>query len=299
MSKSDSFSTSERFHWLIPKDLAGTVRADSLIKRNLPGLSQRSRGELFSKNYVRINGYPVAKGDRVGPGDCLEIELPGPLIPFQVSNPVPRPLVVFEDQSLLVVVKPGLVPTHPLSPFETATLANALIIYWPQLVGVGNKPLEPGLVHRLDNGTSGLLVVALNQKVWSQLKKDLAARRWHKTYRALVEGIISKPMPISLPLAHDPTDNRKMKCIRGTGDTHRGRVYRALTQVRPLTRHKDFTLVEVQLVTGVTHQIRAHLSSQGHPIIGDTLYGSLAGEKLGLPPGRFFLHAYQLSLSHP
>jgi 23S rRNA pseudouridine1911/1915/1917 synthase len=299
LSKSHFVSTPERFLWLIPKELTGTVRADSLLKKNFPSLSQRSREELFSKHCVRINGRPVAKGFRACPGDSLEIEIPGPLSPFQTADPVPRPLVVFEDQFLLVSVKPGLVPTHPLSPFETGTLANALTAYWPQLVGVGNKPLEPGLVHRLDSGTSGLLVVARTQEAWDQLKKDLAARRWQKTYRALIEGIISEPRTISLPLAHDPTDNRKMKVIRGPGEPHRGRVYRALTQVQPLTPYKNTTLVEVQLITGVTHQIRTHLSFQGHPIIGDTLYGSQASEQLGLPPGRFFLHAYQLSLPHP
>jgi 23S rRNA pseudouridine1911/1915/1917 synthase len=299
LSKSNSVSTPERFHWLIPKDLAGTVRADSLLKRNLPGLSKRSRGELFSKNCVRINGRPVAKGFRACPGDFLEIELPEPLSPFQVSDQVLRPLVVFEDHSLLVVVKPGLVPTHPLSPLETATLANALIAHWPQIIGVGSKPLEPGLVHRLDNGTSGLLVVALTHGAWLRLKKDLTARRWEKTYRALVEGILLESMTISLPLAHDPTDKRKMKVIRGPQDTRRGRVYRALTQVRPLTCYKNTTLIEVQLITGVTHQIRAHLAFRGHPVIGDALYGSQAGEKLGLSPGRFFLHAYQLSFPHP
>ena len=84
-------------------------------------------------------------------------------------------------------------PTHPLSPFETGTLANALVSHWPQIVGVGNKPLEPGLVHRLDKGTSGLLAVALEQTTWLQLKKDLGAKRWTKTYQALVEGVFSKP----------------------------------------------------------------------------------------------------------
>lgn len=241
----------------------------------------------------------MAKGFRASPGDHLEVEIPGPLSPFQDSVQVPRPLVVFEDQSLLIVVKPGLIPTHPLSPFETGTLANALISTWPQLIGVGNKPLEPGLVHRLDNGTSGLLAIALTNEAWLQLKKDLTARRWKKTYRALVDGTILEPMPISLPLAHDPADDRKMKVVRGREETYRGRVYRAVTQVRPLIRYKNYSLIEVQLITGVTHQIRAHLSSQGHSIVGDTLYGSRSGEKLGLLPGRFFLHAHYLSLPHP
>ena len=130
-------------------------------------------------------------------------------------------------------------PTHPLSPFETGTLANILVTHWPQMVGVGNKALEPGLVHRLDSGTSGLLVVALKQAVWERLKKDLGARKWEKTYQALIEGVFPKPMTISLPLAHDPSDDRKMKVIRSPGDKRRGRVYRAITQVRPLKRFKN------------------------------------------------------------
>ena len=225
--------------------------------------------------------------------------MPGPLTPFQSSGPFPRPLTVYEDHSLLVVVKPALVPAHPLSPFETGTLAHALVAAWPQVLQVGHKPLEPGLVHRLDLGTSGLMAVALTHQSWLQMKKDLAARKWRKTYQALIEGFISKPLSVSFPLAHDPTDERKMKIINGPGDYRRGRVYQAVTLVRPLSRYSDSTLVEVDLITGVTHQIRVHLAVQGLPLIGDTLYGSRLGERLGLPPGRIFLHAAGLSLPHP
>jgi 23S rRNA pseudouridine1911/1915/1917 synthase len=280
-------------------DLTGTVRADNLINRNLPSLSRRIREELFSKKAVRINGRPIAKGFKVSAGDRLEVELPGTLSLFPVPDQVPRPSVIFEDQTLLILEKPGLVATHPLSPFETGTLVNALVFHWPRLIGIGTKSLEPGLVHRLDKGTSGLLVVALEQVSWLQLKKDLGAKRWRKTYRALVEGTISKSMTISLPLAHDPTDDRKMKGILKPADTRRGRIFKAITQVRPIKGFKQHTLVETQLITGVTHQIRAHLSFQGHPVVGDTLYGSKSGQTFGLPLNRFFLHAYQLSLPHP
>jgi 23S rRNA pseudouridine1911/1915/1917 synthase len=299
LSKSISFRTPERFHWLIPKDATGTIRADHLLRQNLPGLSQRSRNDLFLKKFVRVNGRPVAKGYRISPGDVLEIEIPGSLSPFQGSTQLAKPLVAYEDQTLLVIVKPGLLPTHPISPLETETLAHTLVASWPQLLKVGNKPLEPGMVHRLDRGTSGLLAVALTQPAWLKLKKDLASGKWQKTYQALVEGRIQNPLTISWPLAHDPLDNRKMKVIRRPNDSHRGRVYKALTVVRPLHRYRKTTLIEVDLITGVTHQIRIHLSTQGHPLIGDTLYGSTLGEKLGLSAGRFFLHAAELSLPHP
>ncbi|MGC1404493.1 MAG: RluA family pseudouridine synthase [Thermodesulfobacteriota bacterium] len=299
MSKTKPGCTPKRFQWLIPKDLAGAVRVEVWLKEYLPDFSRRIIRELFPGGGVRVNGRPVSKGFRVSPGDHLEVEIPGSWNSFPVPEQTPKPSVVFEDQTFLVMEKPGLVPSHPLSPFETGTLANALVSNWPQTIGVGNKPLEPGLVHRLDSGTSGLLVAALEQGVWVQLKKDLAAKKWEKTYQALVEGVLQDPLTISLPLAHDSGDKRKMKVLRDPGGKYRGRVYRAITQVQPLIKYNHHTLVDVKLITGVTHQIRAHLAFQGHPIAGDILYGAKPAEKLGLPPGRFFLHARHLSLPHP
>jgi 23S rRNA pseudouridine1911/1915/1917 synthase len=299
LSKPVSIKTPERFQWLIPPEFAGTVRADSLLKRCLPTLSQRSRKELFLNKGVRINGRPVSKGFKASPGDKLEIECPGPLDPFQNPAQEARPLIAYEDQALLIVVKPGLIHTHPLNHFERGTMVQTLAAYWPRILKVGNKPLEPGLVHRLDHGTSGLLAVALTPQAWVRLKKDLAAGKWRKTYRALVSGVISETLTLSRPLAHDPQDERKMKVLQGSGDPRRGRAYKAITTIRPLTRYPKATLVDIDLITGVMHQIRVHLSAQGHPLIGDALYGSPYGQELGLPPGRFFLHASELSLPHP
>lgn len=296
MIKPDSASHPQRFQWQSPQT---AIRADALIKTKYPDLSRRIREALFSKNLVRINGRPVAKGAAVSPGDLLEVEIPGPLGPFPIPEPTFKPKVFFEDRNFRVLEKPGLVPTHPLSPFETGTLANALAFYWPQTLGVGIKPLEPGLVHRLDQGTSGLLVVASSQEAWTRLKKDLTGRRWEKTYLALVEGTIPEAITLTFGLAHDPGDPRKMKVIRTPRDTHRGRVYRAVTRILPKSGFKNRTLIEVQLITGVSHQIRVHLASQGHPVVGDTLYGSDSGPNLGLAPGRFFLHAGHLALPHP
>ncbi len=284
---------------MVPTDQVGTVRADILVHRKLPVLSRRIREELFSIKAVRINGRPVAKGFKVTSGDHLEIDLPRPLTPFPLSDQAPRPFIIFEDQTLLIIEKPGLMPTHPLSPFESGTLINTLVFHWPQLIGVGTKTLEPGLVHRLDTGTSGLLVVALEQASWLQLKKDLGAKKWTKTYQALVEGTFPEPATISLPLAHDPTDDRKMKGILKKNDRRRGRIFQAITRVHPIKIFKRHTLVEIQLITGVTHQIRAHLSFHGHPVVGDALYGAKSGQELGLPLNRFFLHASALSLPHP
>jgi 23S rRNA pseudouridine1911/1915/1917 synthase len=289
----------KRFRWLVSKDPAGTVRIDILIKNKLPGLSRRILGELFSKQSIRINGRPAVKGGKASPGDLLEVVLPGPLNPFPAPDQSPRPPVYYEDSSLLVTEKPGLTPTHPLSPFETGTMTNTLVSHWPQVIGIGNKPLEPGLVHRLDKGTSGLIAIALSPEAWSELKKDLAARKWEKIYLAFIEGIIPQPLTLSLPLSHDSTDYRKIKVVGDPKEAHRGRIYLAETRIRPIRQFKTHTLLEVRLITGVTHQIRVHLAFLGHPVAGDTLYGSKGDVDLGLPSGRLFLHAHKLSLPHP
>jgi 23S rRNA pseudouridine1911/1915/1917 synthase len=256
-------------------------------------------GELFSKQCVRRNDRPVAKGEKVCPGDVLEITLPGPLNPFPIPEQGPIPQIYYEDTSLLVLEKPGRMATHPLSPFETGTLANFLISHRPQVTGIGNKPLEPGLIHRLDTGTSGLLAIALTQPAWIQLKQDLSAGCWEKTYLTLVEGIIREPMTFSQPLSHDPQNKRMMKVIQTSQEAHRGRVYAAETRINPLKTYQAHTLLEVHLITGVTHQIRVHLAFQGHPVVGDALYGSAWCARFGLPPDRLLLHAGRLSLPHP
>jgi 23S rRNA pseudouridine1911/1915/1917 synthase len=275
------------------------VRIDVLLRKKLPGLSRRILGELFTKGCVRRNDRPAAKGEKVCPGDVLEIILPGPLNPFPIHDKAPVPKIFYQDSSLLILEKPGGIPAHPLSPFETGTLANILISHWPQVTGIGDKPLEPGLVHRLDTGTSGLLAIALTQPAWIRLRQDLSAGGWKKIYLALAEGIIREPMTLCLPLSHDPKNKRRMKVIQTSKEARRGRLYEAETLLKPLKTYQSHTLLEIHLLTGVTHQIRVHLAFQGHPVVGDTLYGSTSGYNLRLPPNRLLLHAGQLSLPHP
>lgn len=299
MRKFDKVLRPERFQLTLPSDFKGTVRADQLLKIHFPYLSRRIGQDLFIQKAVRINGRPVARGYRPSAGDTFEILLPAPPGPFPLSDPSLSLPVIFKDDDLLIIEKPGGIPTHPLSPFEKGTVANSLMALFPEMGGVGEKPLEPGLVHRLDRGTSGLLALARNEKSWIQMKEDLIRRRWKKTYWALVEGVLKEALTISLPLAHDPGDDQKMKVIRSEKDKKRGRVYQALTRVRPQKVFGDHTLVAIDLITGVMHQIRVHLSAIGLPIMWDTLYGAQTLAPPLLPPKRFFLHAGRLSLPHP
>jgi 23S rRNA pseudouridine1911/1915/1917 synthase len=288
-----------RFRWLVSNNPAGTGRLDALLRKQFPGLSRRNLQELFSNHCVLINDRPAAKGARVSPGDLLEVTLPGPLNPFPIPDSAPPLKVYYQDSSLLILEKPGRIPAHPLNPFEKGTLANILISQWPQVIGIGNKPLEPGLVHRLDTGTSGLMAIALTRPAWNQLKRDLSAGNWRKIYLALAEGTIRDPVAIHHSLSHDPKNKRKMKVLRTEQESHRGRILTAETRIKPLRTYRTHTLVEAHLITGVTHQIRVHLAFQGHPIAGDSLYGATSGDSLGLPEDRLLLHAGHLSLPHP
>ncbi len=289
----------ERFRVQVESHRSGTVRVDRWIKNAFPWISNKVWDRLFAQKAVLANGHPVPKGYKVKNGDALEIRFPGPLR----GHPLPAPQltcsILFEDSDLLIVEKPGGMPTQPLDPFETGTLVNALTARYPQLKEVGSRPLEPGLVHRLDQGTSGLLAVALTPESWTQLKKDLAGGKWKKIYLALVAGKLDRPLTLNHPLGHDPADQRKMKVLLTPTEPRRGRIYRAVTEIRPLRIFGKHTLVEIALLTGVTHQIRVHLSFRGHPVVGDVLYGGADPETFGLPAGRFFLHAGRLSLPHP
>lgn len=299
MNRSEPVQETERLRINVPEDIKTIVRADRFLKRTLPYLSRKTIEDWFDRKMVRLSGRPLLKGDKPTPGAVLEVLLPAPLSAVPLPDPRIPLMVLYEDPHLLILAKPGGIPTHPLDPFEKGTLVNALTAAYPRIRGVGDRLLEPGLVHRLDQGTSGLMAAALTQEAWNQMKKDLAARRWEKSYQALVKGIIDRPLEVKLPLAHDPKDARKMKVIRNGKEKIRGRAYPAFSRVRPRQTLSGHTLVEIDLITGVTHQIRVHLSSTGHPLVGDELYGGPPAGEYGLASGRQFLHASRLSLPHP
>jgi 23S rRNA pseudouridine1911/1915/1917 synthase len=273
-------------------------RLEKFLQQKLPGLSRRNIQVLIAEGLVQVNHQAAEKGYRLQAGDRLKLRLPGPLEVVPVPESARDLTIIYQDKDLIAVDKPGLVPTHPLSPFETGTLANALVSRFPELVGVGPKALESGLVHRLDTGTSGILVAGRTPGAWSQLKQDLARRLWNKKYLALIPGII-EPKGVTLPLAHHPTDRRRMVALKDRKDPHRGRIFPAETRFRVLKRFRDFCLLEADLITGVTHQIRVHLAELGHPVVGDPLYGKESSTVLDLAPGRLFLHAAAVELLHP
>ncbi len=262
-----------------------------LVRHGLAG-SRREARKLITGGRVRVNGRRCRKGVEVQPDDVIDVE---PQPPAALSPDFNLPLdVLYRDDDLLVINKPGLLPCHPLGGDDRPTLMNAVEARFPQAAHAGSKPLEGGLVHRLDNGTSGAVMVALNPASFARLRKALGDNQIERRYLALVQGAMHAPLRLEAPIAHHPRNRRKMTVVHDVRAVRRLKARRASTAVRPIRKLDSFTLVEVLPRTGSRHQIRLHLADAGFPIAGDELYG---GAPLApLPPGRFFLHLEQLRI---
>lgn len=284
--------------WTIPGNQQA-IRLDAFVHSCLPHLSLREIRRAIDERLFLVNSRPATKGQTVFPGDVLSVLARAHLLE---NGPLPNlgliVDVLFEDESFLVVDKPAGMASHGFSARDTETLVNFLVAHYPSLGGVGKSPWEAGLINRLDQGTSGLVLVAKDKESFENLRSQLQKRRVQKRYWALVWGHTPEDGSISYALAHDPADRRKMKALRKEAKgTSRMRLWKALTQFRTHTRVQGFSLVEIQIRTGVTHQIRAHFQEIGHPLVGDPLYGGGQGDPFSL--GRQFLHASYLGFLHP
>ncbi len=263
------------------------VRLDAFVRAALPILSQRLARTVIAEGAVRVNGRRAPKGSRVRAGDVVTLPDVAGLAP-EPGLPVP---VVYEDETLVALAKPGGMPAHALDPRARGTAANFLLARWPEMADVG-EPFAPGLVHRLDTGTSGVLLAARTAVAWMQLRADFAARRVEKRYRAIVAGVVpAAGLRITVALAHDPRDRRRMIAAPPGA-----RAWDAETIVTALDVRDDRSLVEAVIRTGVTHQVRVHLAHAGYPVLNDALYG---GPLVDLPVGRHALHALSLAFAHP
>ena len=264
-------------------------RLDKVVAR-LFGVSRGRAIDWIAEGRVRVDGKRAPKGAPVSPGARISVDRPPP------DQPVPQPdlpiRIVHADAFVVVADKPAGMPSHPLKPGEKGTAANALVGRFPELASVGPQLREGGLVHRLDTDTSGLLLAARTEAAYAMLRAQFTARSVEKGYLALAQGEIHAGGEIALPLAHD---GPRMTAISDPeyAEAHGARP--AVTRFTPVERRGGFTLLEIEIPTGVMHQIRAHLAFIGHPLAGDSLYGG------PLLPGldRHFLHASRLAFAHP
>jgi 23S rRNA pseudouridine1911/1915/1917 synthase len=284
--------------WSVSAGSAG-LRLATFLRAQLPFLSRRELEAALSEQCFTVNGRRGRKGDRVASGDMVQfIGQTTWLSPGPIPNPRLVVPVLHEDADLLALDKPAGMDCHGLSGRDDETLANFLLAGWPELSGIGTNRWEPGLVHRLDRETSGLVLVAKTQAAFDDLRRQFRHRGVKKTYQALVWGRADEAGTIAFPLAHDPRDARKMRAIFSrAAPPAKKHIWRALTHYRKLGEQQGVSLLELDMESGVTHQLRAHLAAIAHPIVGDVLYGADAEETFGLR--RHFLHAGELRFTHP
>ncbi len=266
-------------------------RLDRFLAERMPELTRSRVKQLIDDGLATAGGRPGKPALRLKPGQRVAITVPDPE-PLGVA-PERIPLnVIYEDADLLVIDKPAGMTVHPAPGHPSHTLVNALLAHCPDLAGIGGR-VRPGIVHRLDKETSGLIVVAKSDLAHQELSRQFKERSVEKRYLALAKGRVEPAEGvIDAPLGRDRRNRKRIAVVEGGRE--------AQTAYRVLRRLDGATLLEVRPRTGRTHQIRAHLASVGHPLVGDALYGGTPtgrGPRPGL--GRQFLHAAELAFRHP
>lgn len=274
------------------------VRLDAFLANHVPDWSRARLHRLIEDAEVLVNGRVAKPAYKLHANDEIEVELTSPpLTPFAPEN-IPLE-IVFEDDDLIVVNKPAGMVVHPAAGIDSGTLANALAFHFQQLSTTAGA-VRPGIVHRLDKGTSGLLVVAKTETAHANLADQFRAREVFKSYVTLVHGQVeAETGEIDQPIARDPRNRTRMAIVRA------GRPSLSIFTVRK--RFERFTLLNVELRTGRTHQIRVHLAWLKHPVVHDEVYGggrdhTVADPRIRAQIGRLdrqFLHAERLGLRHP
>ncbi|MGX7394579.1 RluA family pseudouridine synthase [Carnobacterium mobile] len=261
-------------------------RLDKVIVELLPAITRSHIQQWIKEGAVTVNDKQVKANYHVQAGDMIYIEEPE-LVPLDVQAENIPIEVVYEDDDLLVVNKPQGMVVHPSAGHQTGTLVNALMYHTKNLSGI-NGTIRPGIVHRIDKDTSGLLMVAKNERAHEKLAAQLKDHTSLREYYALVHGVIPHDKgTIDAPLGRSKNDRKKQDII----DDGRS----AITHFQVLERFNDFTLVSLQLETGRTHQIRVHMKYIGYPLAGDPTYGP----RKTLPGNGQFLHARVLGFNHP
>ena len=266
-------------------------RLDQMLHERLPQFSRSRIQEWIKGGRVLVDGAPERPSRVVRGAEVIELEPAQP--PPLHAAPEDIPLaVLYEDDDLVAVDKPAGMVVHAGAGVHSGTLVNALLHRFEALSGVGG-PLRPGIVHRLDRYTSGVLLVAKNDAAHRHLAAQFSGRRVEKVYLALVHGrVLRESGRIERPIARDPVHRTRM-----TARLAEGRA--AWSEYRVLRRFARFTFLEVRIGTGRTHQIRVHLASIGHPVAGDALYGAPARVEGAPPLGRYFLHAHRIRFRRP
>ena len=282
----------------VPDDGDG-VRLDHFLVSVLADHSRSQLQRLIKEGQVQIGGKPAKANHAMKAGDVVTVNVPAPVDAVPQPEALPLP-ILYQDRDIIVVDKPAGMVVHPAAGHASGTLVNALLHHVDDLSGIGGEK-RPGIVHRLDKGTSGLMVVAKHDHAHEELARQFAEREVEKEYLALVWGEVMAGRRIDAPIGRDPSNRKKMS-------SESARVRRTRAAVTRIVRAEHFgrvlTMAQLAIHTGRTHQIRVHLSAIGHPIVGDALYGGVHRRVPGdlravTHLDRPFLHAAHLVFKHP
>jgi 23S rRNA pseudouridine1911/1915/1917 synthase len=282
----------------VPGD-AESVRLDRFLVSVLAQQSRSQIQRLIEEGLIKVGGRAAKSNQPVKAGQTITVDLPEPVDSAILPEPLPL-AIIYQDRDIAVIDKPAGMVVHPAAGHADGTLVNALLHHLDDLSGIGGEK-RPGIVHRLDRGTSGLMVVAKNDAAHEELSRQFRDREVEKEYVALVWGEVMAGRRIDAPIGRDPANRKKMSSAPA-------RVRRSREAVTRIVRAEHFgrllTLVSVAIQTGRTHQIRVHLSAIGHPVVGDPLYGGVHRRVPGdlravTHLERPFLHAARLAFAHP
>lgn len=269
-------------------------RLDAVLRERHPGLSRAEIVEAVASGAVRVNGRRAAKGTKVGAGDEIDDAALAVLEASGVGGGgAPEVEVVWEDEWIVGLHKPAGMPTQPIRHGEGGTLVDGMLARWPEMAGVGGEPLCPAVVHRIDIGTSGLVLAAKTAEAYGAMRGMFRRGEVEKTYLALVAGRVTEGGRMEAALRHRTRHPCRMEIA---GEGRDGEHLAAATEWKPIgaPRQEGTTLLEVKIRSGVTHQIRCHLAAAGTPIVGDTLYGGPAWNRTG-----HGLHSWAAAFRHP
>ena len=266
------------------------LRIDSALVELMPDFTRSAIARLITDNHVLVNGNPVAKSYKVSFGDFISVQVPNPEPDHAVPERIPLD-IVYEDNDLLVVNKPKGMVVHPAPGNYSGTLVNALLHHCGEsLSGIGGV-IRPGIVHRIDKDTSGLLMIAKNDKTHVHLAEQIKNHTFTREYLTIVYGRVKEQEgTVDAPIGRHPVDRKKQAVTNKNSKN-------AVTHFKVLESYRGFTLLQCRLETGRTHQIRVHMAYIGHPVCGDAVYGGRLAEKSGLQ-GQC-LHAQKLGFVHP
>ena len=276
-----------RAEFVVGESSGPGIRLDLFLTRNLHGLTRSQIHKIIAAGGVRVDGAVRKSGSRLKAGELVKVEIEDSGSDVPTAEDIPLRILA-SDRAIVVLDKPSGMTVHPGAGRKTGTLASALIHHFPEIARIG-PPDRPGIVHRLDRETSGVMVAARTKAAFESLGRQFRNRDVHKVYLGLVWGRMQAPEGLfTWAVGRHPRHGQKIS-------VKTKHPKKAETHYRVLQEYGETTLLEIRPVTGRTHQIRVHLAAAGHPVVGDTRYGRKSGRKFP----RLFLHAHRLSFFHP